>query len=107
MAIEATSIACLIWNAWTHTGIVCKIREGECRERALDAGHMLADAEAPNDDVVIKGLCTQDQPDRCRRDPLQLFQPLLDILDSRLLGEAEMEKLSTDGAEAQDVVVHG
>jgi hypothetical protein len=34
------------------------------------------------------------------------FPAVLDILDSRLLGEAEMEELSTDGAEAQDVV-HG
>jgi hypothetical protein len=43
MAIEATKIARLIWNAWTHTGIVCMIREAECRECALDAGHVLAD----------------------------------------------------------------
>jgi hypothetical protein len=43
MAIEATTIARLIWNAWTHADIVCMIREGECRECALDAGHMLAD----------------------------------------------------------------
>jgi hypothetical protein len=26
-----------------HTGIVSMIREGECREYALDAGHVLAD----------------------------------------------------------------
>jgi hypothetical protein len=43
MAIEATTIARLIWNAWTHTGIVCIIREGECRKCALDAEHVLAD----------------------------------------------------------------
>jgi hypothetical protein len=43
MAIEATTTARLIWNAWTPIGIVCMIREGECRECALDAGHVLAD----------------------------------------------------------------
>jgi hypothetical protein len=43
MAIEATTIARIIWNAWTHTGIVCMIREGKCSECALDAGHILAD----------------------------------------------------------------
>jgi hypothetical protein len=43
VAIEATTIAHLLWNAWTHTGIVCMIRERECRECALDAGHVLAD----------------------------------------------------------------
>jgi hypothetical protein len=43
MAIEATTIARLIWNAWKHTGIVFMIREGECRECALDAGRVLAD----------------------------------------------------------------
>jgi hypothetical protein len=26
-----------------HTGIVCMIREGGCRECALDAGHVMAD----------------------------------------------------------------
>jgi hypothetical protein len=31
------------------------IREGEYRECALDPGYVLADAEAPNDDAVIKG----------------------------------------------------
>jgi hypothetical protein len=43
MVIEATTIARLIWNAWTHTGIVCMIHEGECRKCALDEGHGLAD----------------------------------------------------------------
>jgi hypothetical protein len=43
MAIEASTIARLIWNAWTHTGIVCMIREGECRESTMDAGYVLAD----------------------------------------------------------------
>jgi hypothetical protein len=43
MAIEAIIIARLIWNAWMHTGIVCMIREGECRECALDTGYVLAD----------------------------------------------------------------
>jgi hypothetical protein len=43
MTIEATTFSRLIWNAWTHTGIVCMIREGECREYALDTGHVLVD----------------------------------------------------------------
>jgi hypothetical protein len=43
MAIEATTIARLIWNVGTHTGIACMIREGECRECALGARHVLAD----------------------------------------------------------------
>jgi hypothetical protein len=43
MAIEVTTIQRLIWNAWTHTRIICMICEGECRECALEAGHVLAD----------------------------------------------------------------
>jgi hypothetical protein len=42
-AIEATMIARLIWNGWTHTDNVCMIHEGECRECALDAEHVFAD----------------------------------------------------------------
>jgi hypothetical protein len=41
MAIEATTIVRLIWNVWTPTGVVCMIRERECRECALDAGYIL------------------------------------------------------------------
>jgi hypothetical protein len=43
MVIEAATIARLIWNTWTHTGIVYMIREGKCHECALDAGHVQAD----------------------------------------------------------------
>jgi hypothetical protein len=41
MAIQATTIAMLVWNAWTHTGIACTIRNGECRECILRPEHIL------------------------------------------------------------------
>jgi hypothetical protein len=44
MAIKATTITRLIWNAWTQTGNVCMIREGECCKCAFDAGHVLGDS---------------------------------------------------------------
>jgi hypothetical protein len=43
MAIQATTIARLVWNAWTHTGIACTIRNGECRECTLQPEHVLRD----------------------------------------------------------------
>jgi hypothetical protein len=54
MAMEATTIMRLIWNAWGHTGIVCIVRQGKCCECALDSKHVLGDPalQASPDEAV-------------------------------------------------------
>jgi hypothetical protein len=72
MAIEVTTIGRLIWNTWPHTGIFCMIREGECRECALDAGHVLAD---PSLQISPEGVVPTSEGSAADEKPNQvLFQ---------------------------------
>jgi hypothetical protein len=43
MAIQATTVTRLVWNAWQHTGIVPGIEEGVCQRCTLSPEHVLAD----------------------------------------------------------------
>jgi hypothetical protein len=43
MAIQATTITRIVLNAWTHTGIICAVEDGECKRCELDPARVLGD----------------------------------------------------------------
>ena len=43
MAVQATTISPIVWNAWTHSGIRCIVTEGHCTGCALGAEHVSRD----------------------------------------------------------------
>jgi transposase len=43
MAIQATTITRIVWNAWIHTGIICIVKKGECEHCELDPARVLDD----------------------------------------------------------------
>jgi hypothetical protein len=43
MVIEASSVTRLIWNAWSHTGIIATITNCTCNGFRLDVDHVLSD----------------------------------------------------------------
>jgi hypothetical protein len=43
MAIQASTVTRIVWNAWGHTGVICEIENGECVRCGVDPARVLKD----------------------------------------------------------------